>query len=439
MKKTTGTKRLLAAMAALVMLSALAGCSDSDSSKDSDSKADSTSQSQTSDDSSKTDESKPDAPASNSADIEALALKIDELSNKIDDLTKKFADYDFGGDVHEIYDDTAVVEAFKAKDPSNLTDKKDKYIYDGLVKAYDEIIKDGMSDYEKELAVYDYIFYGTRFDKSNLAPIDMDDGEDNSHNPYGFFHDHSTICVGNATTFKLFMDVLGIDCEIIHSTEQGEHAWDIVKIDGDWYHVDITFDGGNTKPAYSFFNVTDATKSQGGYPWDPADFHECNSTKYNYAIMNAQKCKDVYDLPKVLKEAIDGKKNAVYPTFKLFNDKGDPAFTENDFYTIQNCIQSDTYFINVGQPIYNEDKTEVTIPIVVEDPSEQIDDWGDDTDDSPEAVIDAEKMQEKFEEVFGDKVVFNSSEFYYDGDDEYYEANDYNFNKVDDGAVVAVR
>ena len=162
MKKTPGTKRLLAAMAALVMLSALAGCSDSDSSKDSGSKADSTSQSQTSDDSSKTEE----APASNSADIEALALKIDELSNKIDDLSKKFSDYDFGGDVHEIYDDTAVVEAFKAKDPSNLTDPKDKYIYDGLVKAYDEIIKDGMSDYEKELAVYDYIFYGTRFDKS---------------------------------------------------------------------------------------------------------------------------------------------------------------------------------------------------------------------------------------------------------------------------------
>ena len=80
--------------------------------------------------------------------------------------------------------------------------------------------------------------------------------DDESYNPYGFFHDHSTICVGNATTIKLFFDVLGIDSKIIHSTENGEHAWNVVKIDGKWYHLDVTFDGGAEAPDVCIFQRT---------------------------------------------------------------------------------------------------------------------------------------------------------------------------------------
>lgn len=290
------TRKLAAALAALMMLSC-AGCSSADSSS-----------------SGAAESSKTEAPAADSsaeskdtadardAELERLSAEVKQLSEKVKELEKVTRDFT-AGSVHEIYDDTAVIEAYKNQDSSKLTDDKDKFVYDNLVTAMKEIITDGMDEFEKEKAVYDYIFKNTHFNYNNLNPL-VEDDEDWSHTPYGFFRDHSTICVGYATTFKLFMDALGIDCEIIHSTAEGEHAWDTVKIGGDWYHVDIFYDGGETQPLYQNFNVTDEIKKQGSYKWDIADFHECTSLKYNYVCMNAVECKDIYAVPAALKKAI---------------------------------------------------------------------------------------------------------------------------------------
>jgi hypothetical protein len=113
------------------------------------------------------------------------------------------------------------------------------------------------------------------------------------------------------------MDVLGIDCQIIHSTEEGEHAWNIVKIDGDWYHCDLTFDGGNQAPDYAYFNVPDSAKLNSGYPWDTTAFPECNSYKYCYAFQNAAELADVYEIPKAISDGIADGKNTIYMKYKL--------------------------------------------------------------------------------------------------------------------------
>lgn len=260
---------------------------------------------------------------------------IDEQSKKLDKaeeiLNKMFApegtqsvfseDFDINelstlsGDVHPIYDDTAVVEAYKSGDDSKLTDDKDKFILKTATKAIKDNIKDKMTDFEKEKAIYDYVFSQGQYDEGNLAAIPHT--ADYSHTPYGVLHDHTAICVGNATTFKLFMDMLGIDCKIIHSTETGEHAWNMVKLDDEWYHVDVTFDGGSAKPAYSQFNVTDETKEQAGYPWSRDEFPEAKSVKYNFAVMNAKKVDSFYDTAALFQKAIKDKKQFCYFKLKL--------------------------------------------------------------------------------------------------------------------------
>lgn len=306
--KTTKLKKAMAFALCLCMVMGAAGCSKTEKDKSKDKEKD-----------------KENVPASASADISDYEERIEKLENRLnlltnflgdgeytgDDFWNELEEYGIVGEVHDIYDDTAVVEAFKSKDDSKLTDEKDKYIYDSLVKAVDEIIEDDMTDFEKEKAVYDYIFSGTRFDESSLAAI-AEDNDEYSHTPYGFFHDHTTICVGNATTFKLFMDVLGIECEIIHSTESGEHAWNIVKIGDNWYHCDITFDGGSEEPDYAYFNVPDSAKADGGYPWNPEDYHECASLEYCYIFMNATEIKNVYDIPKAISDGLKDNKKAIY-------------------------------------------------------------------------------------------------------------------------------
>ena len=206
------------------------------------------------------------------------------------------------GSIHEIYDDSKVIAAYKKGDGSGLN-AEDAFVLDTMTNVIDEIITDDMSDYEKEKAVYDWQRAWVAYSDEDLNPISA--AADN-YTPYGVLRSHNAICVGNATTFKLFMDALDIPCKIIHSTEQGEHAWDLVQLDGEWYHVDVTFDGGSgSKPGYAYFNVPDSIKDDGNWPWDHSEIPAANGTKYCYMLTNATECDDLYDIPEAIKTAMD--------------------------------------------------------------------------------------------------------------------------------------
>ena len=220
--------------------------------------------------------------------------------------------------IHEIYDDSKVISAYKTGNSDKL-EAEDKYVFDKMTEVINQVIKPGMSDYEKEKAIYDWQVGWVNYDQQNLSPIT--EGTDQTHTPYGVFKSHQAICVGNATTFKLFMDALEIPCKIIHSTDNGEHAWDVVQLENDWYHVDVTFDGTtNGKPSYSNFNIPDSIKDDGSWPWNHDEIPAANGSKYCYLLMNANNLDDLYGIPEKLKEAIDNGDN--FMTFVLKDNKG---------------------------------------------------------------------------------------------------------------------
>ena len=254
--------------------------------------------------------------------------------------------------VHEIYDDSAVIEAYKTGNPDKLN-AKDRFVYDKMVEVIGEVITDDMTDYEKEKAIYDWQVKWISYSSDNLNPIT--DGQSETHTPYGVFRTHNAICVGNTTTFKLFMDALGIPCVIIHSTQNGEHAWDVVQLDGEWYHVDVTFDGSyNGVPSYSYFNVPDSIKDDGSWPWDHSEIPAANGTKYCYLYTNAVTVDDFYGIPAALREKIDDGERVA--AFILKDNKG---FTRDVANYIANGMVVDNgylYFDNAyalnGQVVY---------------------------------------------------------------------------------------
>lgn len=205
---------------------------------------------------------------------------------------------------HEIYDDTAVVEAYRSGDASKLTDEKDLFVLEKVKEIIPQIIKEGMTDYEKEKAVYDWQLAYTTYDEGGISAITS--AEEYSHMPYGVLKYHQAICVGQATTFKLFMDCLDIDCMIIHSVQEGEHAWNLVKIDDSWYHVDVMFDSGSgDAPGYDYFNVPDEVKEEGGYPWNQEEFPTADSYEYCYFVKESKEADSAKALPKLMKELVD--------------------------------------------------------------------------------------------------------------------------------------
>ena len=246
--------------------------------------------------------------------------------DNIEDFIQNLYDEMGGGyyeEIHELYDTTAILEAYESGDKSGLSEE-DLFTLETAMEIIDEIITDDMTDYEKEKAVYDWLVGYVSYDEDAFNPLGEDVYKYN-HTPYGVLKYHSAICVGNATTFKLFMDMLGIDCMIIHSTEEGEHAWNLVCLEDEWYHVDVTFDSGTgtDTPGYEYFNVPDSFKLDDGYWWDTEEFPEANGIEYAYVLQDAIEIKTTGEIPQLVRDALDNnERKLVLKSEGRFRDVG---------------------------------------------------------------------------------------------------------------------
>ncbi|MBQ5970428.1 MAG: transglutaminase domain-containing protein [Clostridia bacterium] len=202
-----------------------------------------------------------------------------------------------------------ISDAYLSGDTSALSDR-DKETLDMAKAVLDEIITDGMTDFEKEEAAYLWLTTKLHADTGLLDVIpSTDDGADN---PYGVLKNHDAVCVGYATTMRLFMQMLGIECKVIHSSDL-IHSWNLVNLDGDWYHVDCYSDAeaGN----YANFNMDD-TRARSSHDWNAEFFPAANGTKYSYAEMNAVEIKNIYSIPKAIKKLLESEQSIGCYTFR---------------------------------------------------------------------------------------------------------------------------
>lgn len=151
-------------------------------------------------------------------------------------------------------------------------------------KATEEIllyISPDMSDFEKVMTVHDYMVMNYVYDIE-----DMDQ-------TYLILLDRVGVCAAYAEAFQHVMNVLGIECTLVKSGEMG-HIWNMVKVDGFWYHVDVTWDDpvpdqfAMAKHKYIFLSE-DTIKKEGhtGFNapyyagkliYDDAPWHECDGS-----------------------------------------------------------------------------------------------------------------------------------------------------------------
>ncbi len=158
-------------------------------------------------------------------------------------------------------------------------------------KAYSilvDIIKPGMTDYEKEISVHDYIINHCAYDYKNFS---MNTLPPEAFTPYGILVSGSGVCEGYSTSMKLMMDILGIECGIVHGIANlGSHSWNIIKIGGSCYYLDITWDDPVMQDEsnflrYDYFNIT-GEEVTAEHQLDLDKYPECTATKYNYYYYN---------------------------------------------------------------------------------------------------------------------------------------------------------
>ena len=197
---------------------------------------------------------------------------------------------------------TNISKAYISGDRSKLSEKELETL-EMAEEVLSQIIHEGMSDYEKELAVYDWMVEHIGHDQGALIVIPT--SQQSVDEPYGVLKNKIAVCVGYATTFRLFMQMLGIESMVVHDVDF-IHTWNLVKLEDEWYITDIYSDAGSNQ--YRYFNVTDESYGL-EQTWDHEFFPKAEGTKYNYARMNHTELKDIYSLPKKMKKLLDDRKS----------------------------------------------------------------------------------------------------------------------------------
>ncbi len=174
-------------------------------------------------------------------------------------------------------------DAMKTGNTEGFSDKQLE-ILEAVKSIINQNTSDSYTDYQNEVNIHDYLVKTVVYDEENL---EKDTIPEDSFTAYGALINHVAVCGGYSEAFQILMDVLGIECKTIIGTG-GEnnisHAWNLVKLDDNWYHVDTTFDDpipDTGDVLHTYLNVTDEVVAA-DHTWDKTAYPQAVSTTYDY-------------------------------------------------------------------------------------------------------------------------------------------------------------
>ena len=179
-----------------------------------------------------------------------------------------------------IYDTSAIRAAWDQGDPSALS-QYDRAVYDSAERVLNEVLADGMSDLEKETAIYRWLVDNVDYDWRHQDI--MAQTPRSAYEPYGGLVDRMAVCLGYAASFQLLCDLAGVECITVVGAafeNDGDHAWNMVRLDGAWYCVDVTWDAngreqlGGRYGQWRYFNITSDRMADTNHQWDYANTPE---------------------------------------------------------------------------------------------------------------------------------------------------------------------
>lgn len=98
-------------------------------------------------------------------------------------------------------------------------------------------ITSNMTQLQQIVAIHDYLVLNCTYD----TRVSTDSAPHDSFTAYGALVNRTAVCQGYAAAFQLLMQKLGISGIVVQSTAMN-HAWNMVRYNDQWYHVDVTWD-----------------------------------------------------------------------------------------------------------------------------------------------------------------------------------------------------
>ncbi len=166
----------------------------------------------------------------------------------------------------------------------------------GDLEAFLQMVDGNMTQYELELKAHDHLARLMTYDHAALKEPDT---RFYAWSIIGAFKYRKAVCEGYSRALQLMCFMLDIDCTVVTGETSEPHMWNLVNIDDDWYHVDLTSNDTDSNPYHFFFNVTTEYMLK-GRSIDPKSnmvasatdrynlfLPRCDETEYNYHIINS--------------------------------------------------------------------------------------------------------------------------------------------------------
>lgn len=211
-------------------------------------------------------------------------------------------DYDhpeifWAGEISYYYDeDDQSVSAVMVEYPYDKKEKDRRQAeIDSAYQDYAMGITTGMDEYEIVKVAYEYVIRNTVY-KEDL----LDD-----QNIYSVFGKKGSVCAGYSKAIQYLLNRSGIECSYVagEAIGQGAHAWNIVRVDGDYYYLDATWGefnvADNVEPEksifYDYFCITTDELLKSHQPDESlVKYPNFTATAANYFVRE----KKLYDLNK---------------------------------------------------------------------------------------------------------------------------------------------
>lgn len=157
-----------------------------------------------------------------------------------------------------------------------------------IEKSIDNIMNGVVSNNPIEMQIYlhDNVAKNTEYyDYTKIEDVPQD-----CHNIYGAFINNKAVCDGFTKAMQILLNKKDIESiSVLGKLETQSHAWNLVKLNDNWYHMDLTSNKSiketkNNEPIilHSYFNITTEEISK-THTIENAEFiPKCTSDEYNY-------------------------------------------------------------------------------------------------------------------------------------------------------------
>ena len=198
----------------------------------------------------------------------------------------------------------------------------DQYLEEGWKRFESKYLRPHMSEYEKEKTIHDYLVTTISYDETALI---VPDQTREAFNILGALIKKRAVCHGIACAFKYLCDCCQIKCFVVIGEalpREGDmgHAWNIVKIDDEAYHVDVTWDikkKGDISFFYDYFNLSDPL-IRFDHAWKSDLYPPCTAKEHNYYYKNKLFVRSLSELTDFVANAL--KNGSGYIAVKFAND-----------------------------------------------------------------------------------------------------------------------